>query len=468
MFKPEAIKQSIRQNPLIPREKKRIKPMHTVVTNSTYDGLCYNVTDVIGLLDKSVDRIHFDEAWYGYARFNPIYKERFAMHGNPDKYRGPTLFATQSTHKLLAALSQASFIHVRDGRDPIEFSRFNEAFMMHGSTSPQYSIIASNDIAAGMMDGPGGQALTADSIKEAVAFRKTMARLYKEFQAKGDWFFNVWQPEKVYIGKGKTVSFEDAPDRKLHNDPSCWVLRPGAKWHGFGNLKDNYCMLDPIKVSVITPGVADDGSLENSGIPAMLVTAYLDAQGIVVEKTGDFTMLFLFSMGVTRGKWGTLVTALLDFKQCYDANMSLSEVLPSLVKSYPKRYKNIGLRDLSTEMFKQVRKGNNLKLLDSAFSLLPQASMTPAEAYGLLVKNKVVQLPIDDMANRTVATGVVPYPPGIPLLMPGENAGKYKDAILAYLRALQAFDRLFPGFEHDIHGVENKDGTYNIYCIKEK
>ena len=106
----------------------------------------------------SVDRIHFDEAWYAYARFNPIYRDRHAMHGDPKDHKGPTVFATHSTHKLLAALSQASFLHIRDGRSPIPHARFNESFMMHASTSPLYPIIVSNDITAAMMDGPGGLA----------------------------------------------------------------------------------------------------------------------------------------------------------------------------------------------------------------------------------------------------------------------------------------------------------------------
>ena len=71
------------------------------------------------LLDPSVDRIHFDEAWYAYARFNPLYRDRHAMHGDPKDHKGPTVFATHSTHKLLAALSQASLLHIRDGRSPI-------------------------------------------------------------------------------------------------------------------------------------------------------------------------------------------------------------------------------------------------------------------------------------------------------------------------------------------------------------
>ena len=87
-------------------------------------------------------------------------------------------------------------------------------------------------------------------------------------------------------------------------------------------------MLDPIKVSVVTPGVANDGSFEKMGIPATLVTAYIDERGIEVEKTTDFTILFLFSIGVTKGKYGTLINALLHFKEDYDANTPLVEVLP--------------------------------------------------------------------------------------------------------------------------------------------
>lgn len=195
---PEAIKKSIEDNPLVGPGIDP-KPVHAIVTNSTYDGLCYNVKRVEELLGQSVDRLHFDEAWYGYARFNPLYADRFAMHGEPAEHGKdqPSVFATQSTHKLLAAFSQASMIHVRDGRNPVDHNRFNEAFMMHASTSPNYAIIASNDVDAAMMEGPGGKSLTQDAIAEAVAFRRLMARLNAEFAGKNDWFVNVWQPDVV-------------------------------------------------------------------------------------------------------------------------------------------------------------------------------------------------------------------------------------------------------------------------------
>ena len=465
---PEAIARGIADNPLV-HAGIEPKPIHAIVTNSTYDGLCYNVSRVEALLGQSVDRLHFDEAWYGYARFNPIYRERFAMHGDPAKYDAgrPTVFATQSTHKLLAALSQASFIHVRDGRNAIPHARFNEAFMMHASTSPLYAIIASNDVSAAMMDGPGGEALTGDAIREAVAFRRMLARLCVEFSQQKDWFFDAWQPDTVRdAASGKPMPFFEADEERLATDPGCWVLKPDAQWHGFGDIEDGYCMLDPIKVSIVTPGVAPQGGLLPNGIPAAIVTAYLDQQGIVVEKTTDFTILVLFSIGVTKGKWGTLINALLDFKREYDANAPLEQALPALATAHPERYRSLGLKDLADAMFAAMSRFGTTDSMSQAFSILPHPELSPVEAYEQLVRGNVESLGLGEMAGRTVATGVVPYPPGIPLMMPGENAGDAGGPLLGYLKALESFDRGFPGFGHDTHGVEVEDGAYRVLCIR--
>ncbi len=469
-----AVAKGIAVNPLV---TKGISPaaVHAVITNSTYDGLCYDVERVEALIGQSIDRLHFDEAWYGYARFNPLYAGRYAMRGDPSGPRadGPTLFATQSTHKLLAALSQASYIHIRDGRRPIDHARFNEAFMMHASTSPQYAIIASNDIAAAMMDGPSGEALTGESIDEAIAFRQTLARLNAEFEAKGEWFFSAWQPDAVGDGKGegkghRKTAFHLADPKKLAHDPDAWVLHPGDDWHGFTGLEDGYCMLDPIKVSVVTPGMGRDGRLKATGIPAPLLTAYLDAQAIVVEKTTDFTCLFLFSMGVTRGKWGTLINALLGFHRDVLANTPLERCIPALVAAHPASYGALGLADLAASMFSATKKHRTTELMSEAFGVLPVPVLSPVGAYERLVNGHVESLPLEQLTGRTVATGVVPYPPGIPLLMPGENAGEATGPMLGYLKALERFDAEMPGFAHDTHGVEVVDGKYRILCITEE
>ena len=458
----EAVRRRIAESPLAPDDST---PVLATVTNSTYDGLLYHVPTVDETLGSHVDRIHYDEAWFGYAAFNPIYRERHAMHRGPRLPDGPTTFATQSTHKLLAAFSQASYVHIRNGRHPTDHQRFNEAFMMHASTSPLYAIIASNDVAAKMMEGKSGRSLTQESIDEAVAFRQTVARIGRDLD--NDWFFSCWQPDDVVDPEsGRSVPFVDASPQVLGTRPEAWLLRPGERWHGFDGLPEGYAMLDPIKVTLLTPGMGDDGQLQPMGIPAAVVSAYLDEHAsIVVEKTQDYSILFLFSMGVTKGKWGQLVTTLFDFKRDYDANIPLKQALPSTFALDPAHYVGMGLKDLAQALHEMLIKTNQMGLMAEAFAVLPAPAMRNCDAYAHVVRGTVEPVRLDDIDGRTVAVGVVPYPPGIPLLMPGENVGAGEGPLVPYLKALQEFDRSFPEFEHDLHGVEHVDGHYVILCV---
>lgn len=460
------VKEAIAANPLV-KDGIDPTPVHAIITNSTYDGLTYNVTRVEELLGQSVDRLHFDEAWYGYARFNPLYRDRHAMHGSPDDHDAnrPTVFATQSTHKLLAALSQASMIHVRNGRNTIDHARFNESFMMHASTSPNYAIMASCDVSSAMMEAPSGQILTTESIEEAISFRQVISRMHDEIASRNDWFFTCWQPPTVQVGE-TTLPFHEVDPTLLKSEPDCWVLHPNEVWHGFGDIEDGYCMLDPIKVSVLSPGMGDDGNLLDRGIPACVLSAYLGHQGIVVEKTTDFTLLFLFSIGITKGKWGTLVNSLLDFKRDYDHNVELELCLPDLLVANQSRYAGMGLKDLADEIFAAMKQHKTTSSMAQAFGMLPQAVFSPVQAYEKLVRNDIERVTLEEAAGRVAATGIVPYPPGIPLLMPGENAGPADGPLLAYLKALEAFDRSFPGFTHDTHGIEAEGGVYRMLVLK--
>jgi arginine/lysine/ornithine decarboxylase len=292
-----------------------------------------------------------------------------------------------------------------------------------------------------------------------------MGRVHRQFAAQDEWFFNTWNAETVTDEHGATLRFEDAPAQWLARNPDPWVLHPRETWHGFGDIDDGYCMLDPIKVSIVTPGVADAGGLERRGIPAALVTAYLHRRGVEVEKTTDFTILFLFSIGITKGKWGTLLNALLDFKRDYDRNAGLAEVLPQVQAADPARYAGLGLRDLADQMFAQLVASDQTRWLAEAFSTLPRPAVTPHDAYQRLIRGEIEHVALDDLADRVLATSVVPYPPGIPMLMPGELTGAADGPYLSYLRALSAWDRRFPGFGHDTHGVAQRGGAYYVQCL---
>jgi len=467
-MEPANIRRKISESPLT-RDAADKEPVYSVLTNCTYDGLCYNAARAQDLLAGSSPRVHFDEAWYGYARFNPMYADYFAMRGEPREHAAdaPTVFATHSTHKLLAALSQASYIHIRDGRNAIPHDRFNQSYMMHATTSPLYAIIASNDIATAMMDHQGGALLTTEVIREAVDFRRAVARSYKRHQSAGDWFFKPWNAEVVTDpATGKSYAFEEAPVELLVTEQDCWRLHPGDGWHGFDGIEDGWCLLDPIKVSLLTPGMGDDGQLLESGIPAELFTAFVSRAGIVPTRTTDFQVMFLFSIGITKGKWATLINMLLTFKRLYDRNAPLTEVLPELVADHPERYRAMGLKDLGDEMFEFLKQHDPGGALNAAYSSIPEPAMLPRHAFEHIVTGEIELVPADKLAGRVSANAVMPYPPGIPMLMSGEHFGAEDSPQINYLKTLGRWEATFPGFGHEVEGAEMVDGVYNVLCVK--
>src|SRR5690554_5515693 len=174
-FSPERVAAKVQANPLIEDKSKR--PQVMTITQSTYDGIIYNVETIKDQVEDYVEVMHFDEAWLPHAAFHPFYHEFHAIGPNRPRSRDALVFSTQSTHKLLAGLSQASQILVQNSESrTLDQYRFNEAFLMHTSTSPQYAIIASCDVAAAMMEPPGGTALVEESIFEALEFRRAMRK----------------------------------------------------------------------------------------------------------------------------------------------------------------------------------------------------------------------------------------------------------------------------------------------------
>ena len=473
-FRPEHIQGLMERSPFAVGAVSR-QPSYAVVTNSTYDGLCYDVEAVVKELANSVPRVHFDEAWYAYAKFHPLYRGRFGMDVPGDMPNRPLIIVVQSTHKMLAAFSMASMIHVKlSQRAPLEFDQFNESFMMHGTTSPFYPMIASIDVATAMMDEPAGQTLMTETIQDAINFRKAMASVAHRLSSAEDgsgWFFAVFQPDSVRdVANEQVFRFEDAPDTLLSQSASCWALKAGEPWHGFrdADIADDYSLLDPTKVTILTPGINSRGEMAEWGIPAAILTAFLDSRRVEIARTGDYTLLALFSVGTSKGKWGSLLETLFEFKRLYDRDVPLLEALPDLASKFPDRYGSWSLKKLSNEMHAAMKQLALPALLQEACDVDPDPVMTPAETYQRLIREGTEKIKLTEMAGRISAVMLVPYPPGIPIRMPGERLGDANSPTIRFLQALEEFGKRFPGFEREVHGIElDAGGDYWVRAVTE-
>ncbi len=461
-FEPAAIQAKIKANPLLKGvDAKKVKPRVLTLTQSTYDGVLYNTETIKGMLDGYVDNLHFDEAWLPHAAFHPFYGSYHAMGKKRTRPKYSVTYATQSIHKLLAGISQASHVLVQDSQTTkLDRHLFNEAYLMHTSTSPQYSIIASCDVAAAMMEPPGGTALVEESILEALDFRRAMRQVEEEF-GKNDWWFKVWGPEKLTDeGIGRAEDWIIRSDSKS---------KKGSKWHGFGQLADGFNMLDPIKSTIVTPGLSLDGKFDKTGIPASIVTKYLAEHGVVVEKTGLYSFFIMFTIGITKGRWNTLLTALQQFKDDYEKNQPMWRILPEFCQQH-KRYERMGLKDLCQHVHEMYAKYDIARLTTEMYLSDLTPAMKPSDAYAHIAHRTTERVEIDHLEGRITVGLVTPYPPGIPLLIPGEVFNK---KIVDYLKFAREFAKLCPGFETDIHGlveVEDENGQVRYYadCVAEQ
>ena len=456
-FEPEAIKAKIRANPLLRHvDADTVKPRIMTLTQSTYDGVLYNTETIKHQLDGYVENLHFDEAWLPHAAFHPFYGTYHAMGKKRARPKQSVVYSTQSIHKLLAGISQASHVLVQDSQN-VKLDRylFNEAYLMHTSTSPQYSIIASCDVAAAMMEPPGGTAMVEESLLEAMDFRRAMRKVEADYGESG-WWFKVWGPD-LLVGQG----IGRADD---------WIIKNGTakskSWHGFGKLAPGFNMLDPIKATIVTPGLNLDGKFDKSGIPAAIVTKFLAEHGVVVEKTGLYSFFIMFTIGITKGRWNTLLTALQQFKDDYDRNQPLWRILPEFCAQH-RRYERMGLRDLCQHVHELYARYDIARLTTDMYLSELKPAMIPADAYACIARRQVERVPIDELEGRVATSLITPYPPGIPLLIPGEV---FNRKIVDYLKFAREFALMCPGFETDIHGLvelEDENGrlTYFADCV---
>jgi len=418
-------------------------PHYAVLTNSTYDGLLYRTDFVKNTLP--ISHIHFDGAWIAYAPFGAIYENYYGISGEIPSNK--VVYESYSVHKGLAAFSQAATIHVKG--ETFDADAFNDSFMMHTSTSPFYPMVASTETSVAMMRGRYGQKLIEKMLRETFRFRQEVERLLKENSQKEEgWFYDILQPESV------------------GNTPRCFPITPDETWHGFETAQLDHMALDPTKVTLITPGLLANGSYEDFGIPACLVAEFLDDQNIVVEKTGPYSLLFLFGTGSDRSKSLKLLNELTSFKKAFDENQRVEKVLPSLYKEAPRFYKKYCIQDLAAAIHNLYRTHELCEKMDEAYETIPLMAMTPYEARQHIIKANVQKTALAELEGKVVSEMILPYPPGIPLLLPGEMITKESLSILSFLKALCLVGEQYAGFETSIHGLNYNDEIgYYTYTI---
>ncbi|MGY6162342.1 ornithine decarboxylase [Paraburkholderia strydomiana] len=481
------LREQIRANPLVKDAGRSTaeRPFRLAcIQLATYDGTVYNVRKVLEKIGHLCDYVLWDEAWIGYNAFHPLFEDHSPMRLRQLTPEMPGLFSTQSVHKQGAGFSQASQIHKRDDhirgqKRYIEHNRFNESFLIHASTSPFYPLFASLDVNAKVHEGKAGEMLWDGCIDLAIEARKKFRQFVHHYEAVGatpqeKWFFDPFVPDVVDVRNSKfsadvaNVAWEDVPTQVIKHEQQCWQFRPDATWHGYTGYADGYVMVDPNKLNLLTPGIdRKTGEYLDFGVPATVVANFLREEGIVPEKCDLNSILFLMTPAEDESKLNTLIARFVKFKNFWDRDAPLDEVLPALHAANRSRYEGYSLRQICDEMHGFFRKANvkDLQRLCFRASSFPEMAMSPKEAYEALVGNRVDYIPLDTVRNRVSATLALIYPPGIGVVLPGERWDDRAQPMLDYFMAFQESFNRFPGFNYEVQGVfqEREDGRIRFY-----
>lgn len=434
-----------------------------VIQLGTYDGTIYNARQVVDAIGHLCDYILFDSAWVGYEQFIPMMKDcsPLLLELGPED---PGIIVTQSVHKQLAGFSQTSQIHKKDGHIRgqeryVNQKRFNNAFMMHASTSPFYPLFASLDVNAKIHSGDGGRALWQDCVAVGIEARKTVLRNCK--------YLRPLVPPMVH-GKpweeGKTVD--------MTQDIAYFAFEPEASWHSFSGYGKGQYFIDPCKFQLITPGInMETGAYEDFGIPATILANYLREHQVVPEKCDLNTILFLLTPAESYTKMDALIAKLLRFEQLIEADAPMQEVLPTVYAMNIDKYRGYTIRQLCQEMHDFYKARNVSQLQQRLFQkeYFPTYVKTPQAANIDFVRGYGELVPIADCVGRMALEGALPYPPGVICVQPGEI---WSSTARDYFMALEEGINELPGFAPELQGVyiERDDTGYRrayAYVLRE-
>lgn len=441
-----------------PEKAREARPFRlAVIQLGTYDGTIYNARQVIDKIGQLCDYILFDSAWVGYEQFIPMMADSSPLLLDLNE-KDPGIFVTQSVHKQQAGFSQTSQIHKKDNhiRGQARFcphKRLNNAFMLHASTSPFYPLFAALDVNAKIHEGESGRRLWAECVELGIEARKAIIANCK-----------MIKPFIPPVVAGRP--WQDHPTHAIASELRFFSFEPGAKWHGFDGYAEEQYFVDPCKLLLTTPGIdAESGEYTDFGIPATILAHYLREKGIVPEKCDLNSILFLLTPAESAEKMAQLVAMLGQFEQHIEDDTPLADVLPTIWKKYPVRYRDYTLRQLCQEMH-DLYVSFDVKDLQKAMfrkESLPTVAMNPQDANQAFIRGNVELVRISEAEGRIAAEGALPYPPGVLCVVPGELWG---GAVQRYFLALEEGVNLLPGFSPELQGVyseKDADGIKRLY-----
>ena len=435
-----------------PKKAKAIRPFRlAIVQAETYDGVFYDAKWIVDRIGKLCDYILFDCAWGGFEEFVPIMRHLspLLLSLRPDD---PGILVTQSLHKQQAGMAQASQIlkkdsHIKGQKRYVDHKHFNHAYLKFVTSSYAYPLYASLTVNSYVTAGEGNKKWWAETLRMGIEWRKKLLKQSK--------LFKPLVPD----------NFAEIPTANLMDDAKYWSMSKNDDWHGFRKMGNGEAMIDPLKITVRTPGIdVKNAKYEKTGIPGAVVAEFLMENHIIRAKNDLNSLLFLLTPGDSQEELDTMLNAFLKFEQYYDEDALVKDVLPVLYQEYPERYHGYTLKQLCQKMHEYYKENKTFVLQQKLFVKpnMQNYQMTPAEADQLFKKDQTELVDLEDVVGRTAAEGALPYPPGVFIVAPGEKWGEIDQK---YFEVLAHAIEKFPGFVPEIQGVylePQKDGSIKV------
>jgi ornithine decarboxylase len=427
-----------------------------IVQHATCDGVVVDAAALLQRIGHLCDYVLFDSAWLGYEPFVELLAQRSPL-GIALTPNCPGIIVTQSVHKQMSGLSQTSQIHKKDSHirgQPRYCSRpvFNSAFMLHASTSPFYPLLMSLEVNAAIYANGSGKRLWSAAVAVAMDFRRQVAQSCR-----------IIQP---YYDRRRTLSVEPG-DSELSRYTESFqpVSRYGT---GSSSIEDDLHYLDPCKVMFTTHRLYADKQDGLPSIPASIVTAYLRDMNFTPEKADFYNFTLLISPSSDAEELARLTQALARLEQLIEGAAAATEVLPSLASDQG-RYDGLSLHELCCAINSVYSRYQVEQLQSDIFSavVLKQAELTPYAAQQSFIRGNYVLVTLDQALDCIAAEGVIPYPPGVMCIAPGE---RWNAELIRYLTAVEALSSCYPEFAPHIQGVyqrlnDDASVTFQVHVL---